>query len=106
MLTRLFKQCYLNVKLKDRFPVLMRSTVVYSYKRPGCHALHYGKTTRNLATRRREQLGINKAGQKIKSNCSAIGDHISRTGHYGLLEDFDILSKTENSLTYLFTKVS
>ena len=76
----------------------MCSSVVYSYKCPGCHALYYGKTTRNLDTRCREHLGINKAGQKIKSNCSAIGDHISKFGHNGSLEDFDILSKTENSL--------
>ena len=79
-LTRLFKQCYPDVKLKvifnspkglsshfrfkDRFPILMCSSVVYSYKCPGCHALYYGKTTRNLDTRCREHLGINKAGQK------------------------------------------
>ena len=74
----------------------MCSSVVYSYKCPGCHALYYGKTTRNLDTRCREHLGINKAGQKIKSNCSAIGDHISKSDHNGSLEDFDILSKTEN----------
>ena len=116
-LTRLFKQCYPDVKLKvifnspkrlssyfrfkDRFSILMCSSVVYSYKCPGCHALYYGKTTRNLDTRCREHLGINKAGQKIKSNCSAIGDHISKFGHNGSLEDFDILSKTENSFDLL-----
>ena len=116
-LTRLFKQCYPDAKLKvifnspkrlssyfrfkDRFPILMCSSVVYSYKCPGCHALYYGKTTRNLDTRCREYLGINKACQKIKGNCSAIGDHISKSGHNGSLEDFDILSKTENSFDLL-----
>ena len=63
-LTRHFKQCYPDVKLKvifnspkrlssyfmfkDRFPILMCFSVVYSYKCPGCHALYYGKTTGNL----------------------------------------------------------
>ena len=58
-LTRLFKQCYPTVKLKvifnspkrlasyfsfkDRLPILMCTSVVYSYKCPGCHALYYGK---------------------------------------------------------------
>ena len=79
----------------------MCSSVVYSFKCPGCHALHYGKTTRNLVTRCREHLGINKAGQKIKSNCSSIGDHISKSGHNGFLDDFNILSKTENSFDLL-----
>ena len=116
-LIRLLKQCYPTVKLKvifnspkrlasyfrfkDRLPILMCSSVVYSYKCPGCHALYYGKTTRNLVTRCREHLGINKAGQKIKSNCSAIGDHISKSGHNGSLDDFHILSKTENSFDLL-----
>ena len=112
-LTRLFKPCCPGVKLKvifnspkrlssyfrfkDRFPILMCSSVVCSYKCPGCHALYYGKTTFNLVTRCREHLGINEAGLKIKSNCSAIGDHVSVSGHAGSLDDFDILCKTENS---------
>ena len=116
-LIRLLKQCYPTLKLKvifnspkrlasyfrfkDRLPILMCSSVVYSYKCPGCHALYYGKTTRNLVTRCREHLGINKAGQKIKSNCSAIGDHISKSGHNGSLDDFHILVKTENSFDLL-----
>ena len=54
--------------------------------------------THNLVTHCRGHLGINKAGQKIKSNCSSIGDHISKSGH---LEDFDIRSKTENSFDHI-----
>ena len=117
-LTRLLKQCYPNVKLKvifqsskrlasycrfkDHFPILTSSSIVYSYQCPGCHALHYGKTTRNLVTRCREHLGINNAGQKMKNNCSATMDHISKSGHKGSLEDFDIIIL----LTFLFTKAS
>ena len=116
-LSGLFKQCYPTLKLKvvfnspkrlatyfrlkDRFPILMCSSIAYSYKCPGCHALYCGKTSRNLVTRRREHLGINKVGQKIKNNCSAFGDHISKSGHNGSLKDFYILSKTENSFDLL-----
>ena len=90
---RIIKQCYPGIQLnvifrspkriqsffpfKDRFPTLMRSSVVCEFQCPGCHASYFGKTSRNLITRCREHLGINKAGQKIKASPSAIGDHIS-----------------------------
>ena len=77
-LTRLFKQRHPTVKkvifnspkrlassfrFKDRLPIPISSSVGYSYKCPCCHALYYGKATRNLVTRCREHLGINKAYQ-------------------------------------------
>ena len=81
-LNRIIKQCYPNIQLKvifwspkrigslfpfkDRFPTLMPSSVIYKFQCPGCHALYYGKTSRNLITRCREHLGVNKAGFKIK----------------------------------------
>ena len=114
-LTRLCKQCHSPVKLKvifnppkrlasyfrfqERLPILMCSSVVYLYKCPGWHALYYEKTTRNLVIGYREHF-ISKY-QKIKSNCSALGDHISKSGHNGSLHDFGILSKTENSFELL-----
>ena len=52
----------------------------------------------------REHLGINKAGQKIKSDCSAIGSHISKSGRLGSLENFDVLSKIENSFDFYIHK--
>ena len=88
-------------RFKDKFPFLICSSVVYRYKCPGCHASYYGKTTRNLVVRCREHLGINKAGQKIKSSSSAIGDHISESGHDASLENFEIISRTDNSFDLL-----
>ena len=83
-INRIIKQCYPGIQLnvifrspkriqsffpfKDRFPTLIRSSVVYKFQCPGCHASYFGKTSRNLITRCREHLGINKAGQKIKAS--------------------------------------
>ena len=116
-LIRLIKQCYPTLKLeviytspicisslfwfKDKLPSLICSSVVYCYKCPGCHASYYGKTTHNLGVRCREHLGINKVGQKIKSSSSAIGDHISKTGHDASLENFEIISRADNSFDLL-----
>ena len=46
-------------------------------------------------------MGINKAGQMIKSSSSAIGDHISKTGHDASLENFEIISRADNSFDLL-----
>ena len=59
------------------------------------------KTKRHLIVRCREHLGINKAGQKIKSNSSSIGDHISKSGHKASFDDFEIISKTDNHFDLL-----
>ena len=119
-LIRLVKQCYPTLKLevfftppkrisslfrfKDKLPSLICPSVVYRFKCPGCHASYYGKTARNLVVRCREHLGINKAGQRIKSSPSAIGDHISKSGHDASLENFKIISRTDNLLICLFTR--
>ena len=86
---------------KDRFPTLIRSSVVYKFQCPGCHASYFGKTSRNLITRCREHLGINKAGQKIKVSPSAIGDHINQSGHAVSLEDFSVLDRANNDFDLL-----
>ena len=81
-LIRPLKQCYPDVKLtvifyppkrlssyfrfKDRFLILICSSVVYSYKCPGCHALYYGKRTRNLVTRLQRELGNQQSRSKDK----------------------------------------
>ena len=65
-------------RFKDRFSNLMCSNVIYKYTCSGCDATYYGKTKRHLIVRCREHLGINKAGQKIKSNSSSIGEHITK----------------------------
>ena len=86
---RIIKQCYPGIQLnvifrspkriqsffpfKDRFPTLIRSSVVYKFQCPGCHASYYGKTSRNLITRCREHLGINKAGQKKSKSFRYLG---------------------------------
>ena len=82
-------------------PSLICSSVIYRYRCPGCHASYYGKTTRNLVVRCREHLRINKAGQKIKSSPSAVGGHISKSGHDASLENFEIISRTDNSFDLL-----
>ena len=68
---------------------------------PGCHALYYGKTSRNLITRCREHLGINKAGLKIKGSSSAIRDHINQSGHAASVNDFSILDRANNEFDLL-----
>ena len=116
-LIRLIKQCYPELKLeviftspkrisslfrfKDKLPSLICSSVSYRYRCPGCHASYYGKTTRNLVVSCREHLGINKTGQKIKSSHSAVGDHISKSGHDASLENFEMISRIDNSFDLL-----
>ena len=86
---------------KDRFPTLMRSSVIYKFQCPGCHASYYGKTSRNLITRCREHLGVNKAGFRIKGGPSAIGDHINQSGHAASFKDFSILDRANNEFDLL-----
>ena len=82
---------------KDRFPTVMRSSVIYKFQCPGCHTSYYGKTSRNLITRCREHLGVNKAGFKIKGGPSAIGDHINQSGHAASFKDFSLLDRANNT---------
>ncbi len=115
---RLVKKCYPGIQLKvifrsstriqsffpfkDRIPSLIRSSVIYKFQCPGCHAWYYGKTSRNLITRCREHLGINKAGQqKIKVTASAIWDHLNESGHTASLDDFSILDRANNDFDLL-----
>ena len=74
----------------------MRSSVIYKFQCPGCHASYYGKTSRNLITRCREHLGINKAGLEIKGSSSAIRDHINQSGHAASVNDFSILDRANS----------
>ena len=46
-------------------------------------------------------MGINTAGQKIKNSSSAIEDNVSKTGHETSLENFEIISKADNSFELL-----
>ena len=52
-------------------------------------------------TRCREHLGVNKAGRKIKASPSAIGDHISQSGHAASFKDFSILDRANNEFQLL-----
>ena len=51
---------------------------------------------RDLITRCREHLGINKAGIQIKESSSAIRDHINQLGHAASVNDFSILDRAKN----------
>ena len=86
---------------KDRIATLIRSSVVYKFQCPGCNASYFGKTSRNLITRCREHLGINKAGQKIKVSPSAIWDQINQSGHAASLEDFLVVDRANNDFGLL-----
>ena len=86
---------------KDSIPTLLRSSLVYCYKCPSCNARYYGKTSRNLAIRCREHIGIAKTGHRINNNSSTVYNHSSTTGHPVSPEDFSILSSTSNSTDLL-----
>ena len=114
-ISRLIKQCYPSHKLwivfstpkrlahffpfKDSIPKLLRSSVVYCYKCPSSR--YYGKTSRNLAIRWREHIGVSKTGYKMNNNSSAVYNHSSSTGHPVSSEDFKIISSTRNSMDLL-----
>ena len=42
---------------------------------------YYGKTSRNLAIRCREHIGVTKTGLRINNNSSAVYNHSCTTGH-------------------------
>ena len=88
-------------RLQDKIPSLICFFAVYHYRYHGRHASHYSKTTRNLVVRCREHWGINNAVEKLKSSPSAIGDHISMSGHDAPLENFEIISRTDDSFGQL-----
>ena len=56
-----------------------------------------GKTSRHLATRCREHLGVNKVGKKIKVTLSAISEYLDQRGHNASIENFSILDRTNNN---------
>ena len=76
-------------RIKDRFPYLLCSNVIYKYTCSSCNATYYGKTIRNLKVRCLEHLVRNRSGHKTNfSNPSSIGEHIGKTGHNATMEDF------------------
>ena len=76
--------------------------MIYKYSYSGCNATYYGKTSRNLKIRCNEHLGIDKKGSKLASpSPSSIWDHIKQTGHSALLENFSIISMSDNSFNLL-----
>ena len=95
---RASKRLSLLFKYKDFFQPLVCSNVNYKYTCSGCNATYYGKTSRNLKIRCYEHLGLNKRGENRASpSSSSIWDHIKQSGHAGTLEDFSIISKSDNS---------
>ena len=61
-------------------------------------AAYYGKTTMNLLVRCNEHLGANKSDCKLAApSPSSIRDHFKQTGHIASIDDFCIISKTDNS---------
>ena len=89
-------------RIKDRFPYLLCSNVIYKYTCSSCNATYYGKTIRNLKVRCLEHLGRNRSGQKTNSsNPSSIGEHIGKTGHNATMEDFKIIAKCNNAFDLL-----
>ena len=67
-----------------------------------CHSYYYGKTYRNAKIRCNEYLGISKSGSKLASPIpSSIWDHMKQAGHSASLDDFSIISKTDNSFELL-----
>ena len=86
-------------KCKDSFPPLNCSNVIYRYSCSGCTATYNGRTPRNLKIRCYEHLEINKSERNYPSpSSSSIWDHIKQSGHDCTLEDFSIISKTDNYL--------
>ena len=74
------------------------------YQCPSCNARYYRKTSRNLAIRCREQIGVTKTGYTINNNSSAVYNHSSTTGHPVSPEDFSIIISTSNNIDFLIIK--
>ena len=89
-------------RYKDLVPPQLCSNVIYKFSCSGFNATYYGKITRILLIRCNEHLGLNKIGNKLANpSPSSIGDHIKQTGHNASLDDFYIISKTNNSFDLL-----
>ena len=89
-------------RFKDRFPYLLCSNVIYKYTCSSCNAIYYGETIRNLKVRCLEHLGRNRSGHKTNSsNPSSVWDHIGKTGPNAIMEDFKIITKSNNAFDLL-----
>ena len=84
-------------KFKDVVPSALQSMVVYEFRCSSCNARYVGQTTRHLATRIAEHLGISPRTHRILgAPCfSAIREHRETTGHTINANDFSILSKAK-----------
>ena len=92
-------------KFKDVIPTHIRSLVVYKFTCSGCNTTYIGKTKRHYKIRMCEHLGIShRTGRNLKynsSNATAIREHIEKTGHLGIFDNFQILSSAKSNFECL-----
>ena len=84
---------------KDKISKPLRSGVVYLFKSRSCNASYVGQTTHHLHTRFSEHFGISPlTGNQVSHPAlSSIFAHINATGHTPNLEDFKIISSSNDS---------
>ena len=83
-------------RYKDRMPSNLQSYIIYRYKCGTCNSSYIGKTDRHCHIRWCEHLKIQpfRGGpSKSKQKPTAVNDHLSQTGHFSKMEDFEIIGR-------------
>ena len=85
---------------KDKIPTCLRSSLVYEYSCAQCASRYVGSTCRNLYQRVAEHVGVSYRTNHPLSNPSqsAIRKHTEKCGNSIELENFKILSNSQNLL--------
>ena len=83
-------------RYKDMMPSNLQSYIIYRYKCGTCNSSYIGKTDRHCHIRWCEHLKIQpfRGGpSKSKQKPTAVNDHLSQTGHFSKMEDFEIIGR-------------
>ena len=92
--------------IKDKFPSLLLSSIVYKFQCGGCNATYYGKTKCHFKVRMYEHLGISAlTGKTVKGDDdSTIKEYLLFCNHAPDFEDFSILATSSNDFKVLSMK--
>ena len=83
---------------KDKFPVFLRSGILYEFKCGGCNATYYGKTKRHFKVKICEHLQVPALTEKrVKGDKnSALKEHHLFCNHSSGFDDYSILASSNN----------
>ena len=90
----------MDTTFRGKFPVFLRSGIVYKFKCGGCDATYYSESKRHFKLRMSEHLRVSAlTGKRIKGdNDFAIKEHHLLCNHLSGSDDFSILTSNNNDV--------